>query len=171
MMNRKLVVIAWVLVLFSATVTLSSSTAAETSLKEFFESLGLTDTEGRPVTILSAELITNITGVPEHVRLEGIIWPETRFVIKLPAASKWNGRYYQIGGGGLGGVLQEANMLPALKLGYATGGNNQGIMQQRNPAPHLHTPIQFQESGMKLIHIGSGRKMIMPIELPMKLLF
>jgi len=140
MTNRKLVVIAWVLVLFSATVTLSSSTAAETSLKEFFESLGLTDTEGRPVTILSAELITNITGVPEHVRLEGIIWPETRFVIKLPVASKWNGRYYQIGGGGLGGVLQEANMLPALKLGYATGGNNQGHNATKEPGATFAYP-------------------------------
>lgn len=45
-------------------------------------------------------------------------------MVKLP--TQWNNRYYQIGGGGLGGVLYEFNMNPALAQGYATAGNNQG---------------------------------------------
>ncbi len=139
MMNRKVVVVICTLMLLTAVVP-SRPVSSETNLKEFFESLGLTDTEGRPVTILSAELITGVPDVPEHVRIEGIIWPETRFVIKLPIPSKWNGRYYQVGGAGLGGVLREADMLPALKLGYATGANNQGHNATKEPGATFAYP-------------------------------
>ncbi|MEM2319282.1 MAG: tannase/feruloyl esterase family alpha/beta hydrolase [Candidatus Bathyarchaeia archaeon] len=119
---------------------LQSYASTANSLKEFFDSLGLTDTEGNPVTILSAETVTDVPGAPEHVRVEGVIWPETQFVIKLPISSKWNGRYYQIGGAGLGGTLLEPAMLPGIMMGYATGGNNQGHNATREPGATFAYP-------------------------------
>ncbi|MBS7640298.1 MAG: tannase/feruloyl esterase family alpha/beta hydrolase [Candidatus Bathyarchaeia archaeon] len=131
--NNYRISIVLVVLLLSLAPRASLAASTKNDLKEYFESLGLTDTEGNPVTILSAELITDMPGVPEHVRIEGVIWPETRFVIKLPVPEKWNGRYIQIGGGGLGGMLNEPAMLPALSMGYAVAANNQGHEATKEP--------------------------------------
>jgi hypothetical protein len=98
----------------------------------FFTGLGLVGTTvDRVVTITSVTKVAAGGGLPEHCRVEGTMWPELLFVFKLPTV--WNERYYQIGGGGLGGMLYEFNMAPGLVQGYATGGNNQGHDSTKEP--------------------------------------
>ena len=99
----------------------------------YFQDLELTDTEGWPVEFSKAEDVDAdpSSGLPKHCRVQGTIWPEVLFVIKLP--TQWNERYYQIGGGGLGGSLSESSMIPGLMQSYATAGNNQGHDANKEP--------------------------------------
>ncbi len=50
------------------------------------------------MTVLSARLVPAADGVPEHCRVAGMIAPEVRFELNLPA--NWNRRYYMHGNGG-----------------------------------------------------------------------
>src|SRR4029077_15061939 len=68
-------------------------------------------------------------GVPEHCRITGLIAPEIRFELNLPAA--WNRRFYMHGNGGFAGAAPESRARPmvranALKQGFATVQTNTG---------------------------------------------
>jgi feruloyl esterase len=80
-------------------------------------------------TILSAQTIPAADGVPEHCRVEGMITPEVRFQVNLPA--QWNRRFYMHGNGGFAGETPETATRPlvraaALKNGFATVQTNTG---------------------------------------------
>src|SRR5262245_19066160 len=57
--------------------------------------LGMTDPD---MSIVSAEIIPSADGVPEHSRVNGLLSPEIRFQVNLPAY--WNRRFYLNGNGG-----------------------------------------------------------------------
>ena len=61
------------------------------------------------MTILSARTVPAADGVPEHCRVSGLIAPEVRFELNLPA--NWNRRFYMHGNGGFAG--ESAGVRPA----------------------------------------------------------
>lgn len=80
-------------------------------------------------TIISARLMPEADGVPEHCRVTGLIQPEIRFEVNLP--SSWNRRFYMHGNGGFAGETPEFGPRPlyranALKQGFATASTNTG---------------------------------------------
>ena len=56
-------------------------------------------------TIVSARIVPAADGVPEHCRVNGLIQPEIRFEVNLPA--NWNRRFYMHGNGGFAGEAPE----------------------------------------------------------------
>ncbi len=73
---------------------------------------------------LSAELKPAAGGTPAYCEVRGILTPEIKFTVKLPAA--WNGRFYMVGGGGFNGGINDGAMMPAVVRGYATAGTDSG---------------------------------------------
>jgi feruloyl esterase len=88
------------------------------------------------MTVLSARVIPAADGVPEHCRVNGLIAPEIRFEVNLPAT--WNRRFYMHGNGGFAGENPEFGPRPmvranALKQGFATVQTNTGHDAQAEP--------------------------------------
>ena len=78
--------------------------------------LGMTDPD---MSIVSAEVFPGGDGVPEHCRVNGVLAPEIRFQVNLPAY--WNRRFYMNGNGGFAGESPEAPNRAA-PCGQAPGG-------------------------------------------------
>ena len=81
------------------------------------------------MTILSTRVVPAADGVPEHCRVSGLIAPEVRFELNLPA--NWNRRFYMHGNGGFAGENPESGPRPmvranALKQGFVTVQTNTG---------------------------------------------
>jgi len=81
------------------------------------------------VTITSATLIAQITDIPEHCLVYGVIAPEIQFVVQLPTL--WNGRLYVHGNGGDGGEsvysdYGKATRNAALREGFVASFSNTG---------------------------------------------
>lgn len=81
------------------------------------------------MTILAARTVPAADGVPEHCRVSGLIAPEVRFEVNLPA--NWNRRFYMHGNGGFAGEAPESGPRPmvranALKQGFAVVQTNTG---------------------------------------------
>lgn len=80
-------------------------------------------------TIISVRVVPAADGVPEHCRVSGLIAPEIRFEVNLPAS--WNRRFYMSGNGGFAGETPETGPRPAyranaLRQGFATATTNTG---------------------------------------------
>jgi Tannase and feruloyl esterase len=80
-------------------------------------------------TIVAARVVPAADGVPEHCRVSGLIQPEIRFELNLPA--NWNRRFYMHGNGGFAGETPEFGSRPmvranALKQGFAVAQTNTG---------------------------------------------
>ena len=80
-------------------------------------------------TIVSVRLVRATDGVPEHCRVSGLIQPEIRFELNLPA--DWNRRFYMHGNGGFAGETPELGGRPgyrakALQQGFAVIQTNTG---------------------------------------------
>ena len=81
------------------------------------------------MTVVSARVVPAADGVPEHCRVSGLIAPEVRFELNLPA--NWNRRFYMHGNGGFAGENPDFGPRPmvranALKQGFATVQTNTG---------------------------------------------
>ena len=80
-------------------------------------------------TIVSVRLVRATDGAPEHCRVSGLIQPEIRFELNLPA--DWNRRFYMHGNGGFAGETPEFGGRPgyrakALQQGFAVIQTNTG---------------------------------------------
>jgi feruloyl esterase len=70
--------------------------------------------------------------LPAHCRIVAVLKPSSDSLINmelwLPPSDKWNGKFQAIGNGGWAGSIQGLNggMPAALRLGYATAGNDTG---------------------------------------------
>ncbi|HYL34958.1 MAG TPA: tannase/feruloyl esterase family alpha/beta hydrolase, partial [Bryobacteraceae bacterium] len=62
--------------------------------------------------------------VPEFCRVVGVIAPEIRFELWLPA--QWNKKFLVVGNGGLAGSISYAPMVAPLRQGYATSSTDTG---------------------------------------------
>ncbi|MBN1611624.1 MAG: tannase/feruloyl esterase family alpha/beta hydrolase [Polyangiaceae bacterium] len=95
----------------------------------------LTADFGPEVTIISAELRTEISGigmtgpftipVPEYCDVRGVIAPAQGFDVKLPTWT-YNGRLYVVGNSVAAGSIEEGSMVPGIFQGFATAGTDTG---------------------------------------------
>ena len=81
---------------------------------------------GSDVKIESARLVGATSNLPEHCEVRGVIWPEARFAMKLPA--NWNKRFEMPGNGGWAGTINLMAMDKAvhLKRNYAASTMDSG---------------------------------------------
>jgi hypothetical protein len=84
---------------------------------------------GVDVKIESAKLIAEAANLPAHCEVRGVIWPEARFVVKLPTV--WNERFQMVGNGGWAGSISTAAVDAAVKLGYASTSTDTGHDAQK----------------------------------------
>jgi Tannase and feruloyl esterase len=94
---------------------------------------GLTEPD---VSIISAEVVPAADGVPEHCRVNGLLAPEIRFQVNLPAV--WNRRFYMNGNGGFAGESPETPVRAALRAtalrhGFVTATTNTGHDATQEP--------------------------------------
>ncbi len=83
--------------------------------------------------------------VPDFCRVEGVIAPEIRFELWLPA--KWNKKLLVVGNGGLAGSITYAAMIAPLRLGYATSSTDTGHQGGANDGSwalgHFERVVEF----------------------------
>jgi hypothetical protein len=84
---------------------------------------------GVDVKIDSAKLVPAAANLPEHCDVRGVIWPEAKFVVKLPTA--WNNRFQMIGNGGWAGTI--GNVDTAVRAGYAATSTDTGHDAMKEP--------------------------------------
>ncbi len=107
---------------------------------------------------LEARSLPAADGVPAHCRVDGVIAPEIRFEVNLPAA--WNGRFYMIGNGGLAG--QEADeprnasaRADALAHGFAMASTDTGhdAQKERGGSFVLGNPQKAIDYAYRAVHM------------------
>lgn len=76
-------------------------------------------------SILTAEIVAASEGTPEYCRVTGYVEPQVGFELRLPTQT-WNGRYFQVGCGGLCGGINIHNCGDALAQDFAVAANNMG---------------------------------------------
>ncbi len=86
---------------------------------------------GAEVKIESAALVPATSSAPEHCEVRGVIAPEAKFAVRLPA--NWNSRFYMVGGGGFAGTLSLGPMNAGLQKGYATATTDTGHDAAKEP--------------------------------------
>ena len=86
---------------------------------------------GNDVRIESAKWVAATSNLPEYCDVRGVIWPEARFAVKLPA--NWNNRFQMVGNGGWAGTINLMAMDKAVHEGYASASTNTGHDQQKEP--------------------------------------
>jgi len=86
---------------------------------------------GADVKIESAKAVATVANLPAHCEVRGVIWPEARFVVKLPTA--WNERFQMVGNGGWAGTITTAAVDAAVRGGYASTSTDTGHDAQKEP--------------------------------------
>ncbi len=93
--------------------------------------------------------------VPRHCEVEGTARPTTdseiNFLLWLPYAGAWNGKYMQLGNGGWAGVVSSASLTRPLTLGYAVSATDDGHVSQAVIPPDATFAIGHPE---KLVDFG-----------------
>jgi feruloyl esterase len=79
---------------------------------------------GADVKVESAKTVAAAERLPEHCEVTGVVWPEAKFVVKLPTA--WNERFQMVGNGGWAGTISTAAVDAAVRLGYAATSTDTG---------------------------------------------
>ena len=109
-------------------------------------------------SIVSATLVGEKDGVPEHCRVSGVIPPEIRFEVNLPSA--WNRRFYMYGNGGYAGTPPEnpgkaRQRDRGLRHGFATAYTNTGHDSKVEPlASFAHDNLQKEiDYSFRAVHL------------------
>jgi hypothetical protein len=93
---------------------------------------------GPDIKIESATIVAETPQAPEHCDVRGVIAPEAKFAVKLPA--KWNERFYMVGGGGYAGSISHGPMNTGLQKGYATASTDTGHDASKEPLATFANP-------------------------------
>ena len=107
--------------------------------------------------ILSASVVPAAGETPEYCRVLGLIQPEIRFEVSLPAA--WNGRLYMFGNGGyageaLDGQGRQAGARRALAKGFATAQTNTGHDAAAEPlGTFAASPQKLVDYAFRAVHV------------------
>ncbi|HLI84659.1 MAG TPA: tannase/feruloyl esterase family alpha/beta hydrolase [Bryobacteraceae bacterium] len=92
--------------------------------------------------------------VPAFCRVVGVVAPEVKFELWMPAA--WNRKLLAVGNGGLAGSINYRQMLDPLRRGYATSSTNTGHDAKNNDASwavgHMQRVIDFAH---RAVHVTS----------------
>src|SRR5262245_7028799 len=108
-------------------------------------------------SIVSAAIVPPAGETPEYCRLVGLIQPEVRFEVNLPAI--WNGRLYMFGNGGYAGEAIDApprqnTAKRALAKGFATAQTNTGHDAAVEPlGTFASTPQKLVDYAFRAVHV------------------
>jgi feruloyl esterase len=118
---------------------------------------GLRALTGYEFAVDAAVVVPAAAGTPEHCRVVGLIAPEIRFEVGLPAA--WNGRLYMFGNGGFAGESfaapnRAARRGAALAKGFAVAQTNTGHDAEREPlASFAASPQKVVDYAYRAVHL------------------
>jgi feruloyl esterase len=108
-------------------------------------------------SIVSAAVLPTSADVPGYCRVIGLIQPEIRFEVNLPAT--WNGRLYMFGNGGYAGESIDAparqnTAKRALARGFATAQTNTGHEAQVEPlGTFAASPQKLVDYAFRAVHV------------------
>jgi hypothetical protein len=112
---------------------------------------------GYDFSIASATVVAASGDTPEYCRLVGLIQPEIRFELNLPAS--WNGRLYMFGNGGYAGdpidaPPRQAHARRALARGFATAQTNNGHDAAVEPlGTFASNPQKLLDYAFRAVHV------------------
>ena len=116
---------------------------------------------GRDLVSIQAAAVTADADIPAYCRLSGTISPEVAFEVSLP--TRWNGRFYMIGNGGLAGESLEdpgriAQRNAALRHGFAFAQTNTGHDARKEPGGTfvLNNPQKAQDYAFRAVHVTAA---------------
>jgi hypothetical protein len=104
-----------------------------------------------------AESVPAQGGTPAFCRVQGLVQPEIRFEVSLPAA--WNGRLYMFGNGGFAGESLTAGFRAgrrnlAVTKGFVAAQTNTGHDQAREPlASFAASPQKLSDYAYRAVHV------------------
>jgi feruloyl esterase len=108
-------------------------------------------------SIMSASVVPAAGETPEYCRVFGLIQPEIRFEVNLPAS--WNGRLYVFGNGGYAGepidaAARQNTAKRALAKGFATAQTNTGHDAAAEPlATFASNPQKLVDYAFRAVHV------------------
>jgi hypothetical protein len=88
-------------------------------------------------------------------RVAGVIDPEIRFEVWMPASSNWNGKFNGIGNGGLAGFINYSGMNSALARNYATASTDTGHASGFCVAGHPRDDARRQDDRAGILWTGA----------------
>jgi Tannase and feruloyl esterase len=112
---------------------------------------------GYDFSILSATPVAAAGAAPEYCRVSGLIQPEVRFEVNLPAS--WNGRIYMFGNGGYAGEAldspgRQATAKRALSRGFVAVQTNTGHDGAAEPlAAFASSPQKVVDYAFRAVHV------------------
>lgn len=112
---------------------------------------------GHDITVISATTEASTADTPEYCRLVGLMQPEIRFEVLLPA--RWNGRLYMFGNGGyageaLGNPGRVATARRAVARGFAVAQTNTGHDSTLEPLGTFAVNTQkFLDYAYRAVHL------------------
>ncbi len=112
---------------------------------------------GYEFSIVTAVVVPALQRIPEHCRIAGLILPEIRFELNLPA--DWNGRLYMFGNGGYAGEAFDAPQRLArrdlaLAEGFAVVATNTGHDAATEPLATFAVSYQkFVDYSSRAVHV------------------
>lgn len=112
---------------------------------------------GYEFSVDSAVLVPAKDGDAAYCRVQGLVQPEVRFEVSLPAA--WNGRLYMFGNGGFAGEsltagFRAARRTTAVTKGFAVAQTNTGHDASREPlASFASSPQKLTDYAYRAVHV------------------
>jgi tannase/feruloyl esterase len=112
---------------------------------------------GYEFSVSTAASVPASDEAPEHCRVSGLIQPEIRYEVDLPAV--WNGRLYMFGNGGYAGEALDApgrvaTVRRALLRGFATAQTNTGHDSAVEPlGTFAANPQKFIDYAYRSVHV------------------
>jgi feruloyl esterase len=106
-----------------------------------------TNIEDAPTQVTDARTVEANGQVQIHCQVKGYVSPNVEFVLQLPAASKWNGKYIQMSPGGYGGETEVYTVgwcQDALRRGYACLRHDTGHTSLSNKAAWAYNNLQAE---------------------------
>ena len=112
---------------------------------------------GYEFSVASAIVVSASGDTPEYCRVVGLIQPEVRFEVNLPAS--WNGRLYMFGNAGYAGEALDAPQRQgtarrALTRGFATAQTNTGHDAAMEPlGTFASNPQKLLDYAFRAVHV------------------
>ena len=106
-----------------------------------------TGIQDAPTQVTEARTVAASDQVRTHCRLEGYVAPNVEFVLQLPAASEWNGKFIQMSPGGYGGSTEVYTVgwcRDAMRRGYACLTHDTGHTGLSSKASWAYNNLQAE---------------------------
>jgi feruloyl esterase len=109
-----------------------------------------------PAQISESLLVAANGKDPAYCRVQGYVWPQVEFELRLPI-SNWNGKFLEVGSGGWGGTISFLFLCDGpLLRGYACIASDMGHKSTGNQALWAFNNLQAQvDFGYRATHVAA----------------